>query len=203
MRPAPSIAWAGVGDREHEKLAHGQDRYLSERVVPLPRGVPARLLPAWWLDSGSRPKPDAWAQPFPRQAPNLAGSDQETFKLMNFSRRPALELEEPLQDDRVALGPVRLWGLCAGGSGSGSFPDHGKGPSTWAGPTRNVLLAARKQGNARTYPSHTTPRGAPPRPQVCTRLDAGRGRRGTRRCLWCGRPRVAPILAQTSTPRTR
>jgi hypothetical protein len=59
-----------------EKLDHGQDRYLSERVVPLPR-VPVRPLPDWWLDSGSRAKPEAWAQPFRGKRQTSQVSDQE------------------------------------------------------------------------------------------------------------------------------
>jgi hypothetical protein len=160
-------------------------------------GVPVRPLPDWWLDSGSRPKPEAWPQPLPRQAPNLAGFGPRTFKLLNLSRCPALKPEEPLKDDRVALGPVRLWGLCAGGSASGSFRVHGKGPPGMGGPNpqrapRGARVRAphwlpRDQGNTRPTPPTPPPGGHPLDRKVCTRLGAGRaagrlrGRRGSKR----------------------
>ena len=127
-----------------EKLDHGQDRYFERAGCAAAEGVPVRPLPGWWLDSGSRPKPGAWAQPFRGKRQTSQVSDEETSKLMNLSRCPALKLEEPLQDDRVALGPVRLWGLCAGGSGSGSFREHGKGPPGMGGPNpHRASLGAR------------------------------------------------------------
>jgi hypothetical protein len=137
------------------------------------------------LDSGSRLKPEAWAQPFPRQAPNLGGFGPRTFKLLNLSRCPALKLEEPLKDDRVALGPVRLWGLCAGGSASGSFRVHGKGPPGMGGPNpqraprgaRVASMAATQTREHEAYPTHTTPGGAPPRSQSLHK--AGRRSRTT------------------------
>jgi hypothetical protein len=57
---------------------------------------------------------------------------------MNLSRRPALKLEEPLQDDRVASGPVRLWGLWDRG------PVHGRGLSGPQGLScRSILMVDR------------------------------------------------------------
>jgi hypothetical protein len=157
-----------------------------------------RPLPDWWLDSESRAKPEAWAQPFPRQAPNLGGFGPRTFKLLNLSRCPALKLEEPLKDDRVALGPVRLWGLCAGGSASGSFRVHGKGPPGMGGPNpqraprgarvRAPSMAATQTREHEAYPTHTTPGGTPSIAKCAQGWAPVEDDRGACRCLWCGRP---------------
>ena len=64
-------------------------------------------------------------------------SDQETSEFLNLSRRPTLNLEEPLKDDRggfgacAALGPVRRWFRLRF-----LFECTGRARLAWAGPTR-------------------------------------------------------------------
>ena len=168
-----------------EEARHGQDRYFERAGCAAAEGAgatAARLVARQWIAA------ETWSlgATFSEASANLAGFGPRTFELLNLSRGPALKLEEPLKDDRVALGPVRPWGLCAGGSASGSFRVHGKGPPGMGGPNpqraphgarvRAPQWLPRKQGNTRPTPP-TPPPGAPPRSQSLHK--AGRRSRTT------------------------
>jgi hypothetical protein len=73
----------------------------AEGPMPLPASTPSRRLDA---AVDRRPKPEALGAIFSEQARNVAAFGRKTSKLLNLSRCPALQLEEPLQDDRAGFG---------------------------------------------------------------------------------------------------
>ena len=104
------------------------------------------------LRSDQRTKPARPGRNVSEQASTLQVPDQETFKLLNLSRRPALKPMEPspgrtakplASEDRVPVGRIGADGVLSRGARPGSFRVTRDGARRRAGPTRNVLLRAR------------------------------------------------------------
>jgi hypothetical protein len=81
-----------------EPLASGQAVSCAGGLEELPIGRSGATPSSVRSDQRTKPAKPAWN--VSQQAPPLQVSDEETFKLLNLSRRPALKPKEPLQDGR-------------------------------------------------------------------------------------------------------